>query len=213
MKATSKIDSVEQKAVRYLKKHAGVFVGLKELVNVCDCKPEQVKDAITHLTSVECLPIKVRGSTYAYANSKVRRNINKAEPEVVQVDARKGASVAPRTLNGELERIRESLLELAAKVDELDTKIKQGSVVIPVVRNAAAEGAALRAIREERGVERATMAKWMDKTEPYIAQLEDGQRAMTDAEAREFVKELRMDAAVFNLRLGGGKPVFGWVTD
>lgn len=202
-------EDVAQKLYRHLRKNAGRCVAWKELANIASVRPEKVKDAIAHLTSVECLPVKVNGNGCVYENSKVRRN-EKAKDKEAMV-----AVVAKKTmdLNSELARMRERLLEMAASVESLEIAIGQGKVVFPKSRDAAAEGAALRAIREERGVDRATLSQWLGKTEHYVAELEDGKRSMSDSEAREFVKELRMDSSVFNSRLGQGQPVFPWLVE
>jgi ribosome-binding protein aMBF1 (putative translation factor) len=209
MTVQQQTEEVSRVILRHLRKNAGRCVAWKEMANIASVRPEKVKDAITQLTSVDCLPIRVNGDGCVYENSKVRRNA-KAKDEEATV-----AVVAKKTmdLNSELARMRESLLEMATSVESLERAIGQGKVALPKSRDASAEGTALRVLREERGVARSTLAQWLSKTEHYVAELEDGKRLMSESEGREFVKELRMDSGVFNSRLGQGQPVFPWLVD
>lgn len=197
----------------HLRGNAGRESVWKELGNITGARPERVKDAIAHLTNVEHAPIRVRGSGCTYLapvkrTPTPRREEAMAATNVIGVGT--SAVCRPMALDTELAALRDSLLEMATRVEDLQKAVGEGKAVLPRVRDAETEGAALRMLREERGVDRATLAKWLGKSEKYVDELEDGVRAMTEAEAREFVKELRMDGGVFNTRLGQGTPVFAW---
>lgn len=197
-------EEAARKIVRHLRANAGREVSWKEMANAAGARPERVKDAVAHLTGVNCAPIHVAGSGCTYANSKVRR---RTPPQQGQ----EGIMAAKQIdLGVEMSRLRDDLMEMATRCETLLSAVRKGEVELPHSRDPSLEGAALRSLREERGIDRETMAAWLGKAEIYVADLEDGKRVMTDAEAREMVKELRIAGPVFNIRLGSGQPVFPW---
>ena len=112
-------------------------------------------------------------------------------------------TAAGKSLLSELALLRESLFAQAGVVETIIERVKQGDLAVPARRDAAAEGAALKAIRLERGASVAAMAGWIGKSTIALEALERGEAVLSDAEIEAAARELRMDASVLTSRLRG----------
>jgi len=196
-------EDVAQKILRHLRKNQGVRVTWKELANITKARPELVKDAVSVLTR-DCHPITVAGAGCTYANSKVRRNAARKEAAVGDTTKEHPpVTAAGKSLLSELALLRESLFAQAGVVETIIERVKQGDLAVPARRDAAAEGAALKAIRLERGASVAAMAGWIGKSTIALEALERGEAVLSDAEIEAAARELRMDASVLTSRLRG----------